>query len=58
MLSLRDAEAARSLSDQLERPENRLMAHLEIAQALMRRGNANFRPMDRLLSGRFRKSSH
>jgi len=58
MLALRDAEGARSLSDQLERPEIRLMAQLEIAQALLGGGNANFRPMDRLQSGRFRKSSH
>ena len=37
MLALRDAEGARSLSDQLERPEIRLMAQLEIAQALLGR---------------------
>jgi len=55
MLALRDAEGARSLSDQLERPEIRLMAQLEIAQALLGRRNANFRSIDRLQSGRFYK---
>ena len=34
VLALQDAGGARSLSDQLERPEIRLMAQLEIAQAL------------------------
>jgi hypothetical protein len=38
-LALRDAEGARTLSNQLERPEIRLMAQLEIAQALI--GQAN-----------------
>lgn len=42
-LALRDAEGARGLSDQLERPEIRLMAQLEIAQALMSKRNESSR---------------
>jgi hypothetical protein len=38
-LALRDAEGARGLSDQLERPEIRLMAQLEIAQVLIGKRN-------------------
>ena len=36
-----DAEGARSLSKQLERPEIRLMAQLEIARSLLSQGNRN-----------------
>jgi hypothetical protein len=39
-LALQDADAARALSNQLERPEIRLMAQLEIAQALIGKRNA------------------
>jgi len=39
-LALRDAEGARAISIQLERPEIRLMAQLEIAQALIGKLNA------------------
>lgn len=55
MLALRDVEGARTLSDQFERPEIRLMAQLEIAQALLGRNNANLRPLNRLQSGRIHK---
>lgn len=55
MLALRNAEGARSLSAQLERPEIRLMAQLEVAQALLGRRNAPFRSIDRLQSGRMYK---
>jgi hypothetical protein len=48
MLATRDAEGARSLSDQLERPEIRLMAQLEIAEALLNKGASNSQPMIRL----------
>ena len=52
MLALKDPQGVCSLSDQLERPEIRLMAQLEIAQALLGRRNANPRPIDRPQSGR------
>ena len=52
MLALKDAQGACSLSDQLERPEIRLMAQLEIAQALLNRRNESFHPLKRLSSGR------
>jgi len=54
-LALQDAEGARSLSDQLERPEIRLMAQLEIAQALIGKRNASFRANGRIGSGRLNK---
>jgi hypothetical protein len=38
-LALQDAEGALALSNQLERPEIRLMAQLEIAQILIGKGN-------------------
>lgn len=52
MLALRNADGARSLSAQLERPEIRLMAQLEVAQALLGQRNANFRSIQ---SGRMYK---
>lgn len=52
MLALKDAQGACFLSDQLERPEIRLMAQLEIAQALLNRRNGSFYPLNRLSSGR------
>ena len=55
VLALRDLDGACALSDQLERPEIRLMAKLEIAQALLLRSNQNSRPINRQ-SGRFYKS--
>lgn len=57
MLAFRDADGARSLSDQLERPEIRLMAQLEIAQALLGGRNGNYHSIDRMQSGRFYKRS-
>jgi len=47
-----DMSGARSLSDQIERPEIRLMAQLEIAQNLLRQGKArptNFKGMNQFL---------
>jgi len=55
MLALRNAEGARSLSAQLERPEIRLMAQLEVAQALLGSRNANFRSINSRQSGRVYK---
>jgi hypothetical protein len=55
MLALRNADEARSLSEQLERAEIRLMAQLEIAQTLLARSNSNLRPLNRQMSGRFYK---
>jgi hypothetical protein len=40
-LALRDAEGARRISNQLERPEIRLMAQMEIAQALIGKVNGS-----------------
>lgn len=57
MLALRDLAGARSLSDQLERPEIRLMAQLEIAQALLGNSKSNFRPLRRQESLRSSKRS-
>jgi hypothetical protein len=57
MLALKDADGARTLSNQFERPEIRLMAQLEIAQALLGKVNSNSRPMNRIQSGRFIKRS-
>ncbi len=54
-LALRDAEGARALSNQLERPEIRLMAQLEIAQALLGGRSASFRSGDPVQSGRFNR---
>lgn len=55
MLALKDVDGARTLADQFERPEIRLMAQLEIAQALLGKVNSNLRPLNRLQSGRFSK---
>ena len=55
MLALRNAEGARSVSAQLERPEIRLMAQLEVAQALLGSRNANFRSINSRQSGRVYK---
>jgi hypothetical protein len=57
MLALKDVDGARTLSDQFERPEIRLMAQLEIAQALLGRVNSNLRPINSIQSGRFIKRS-
>jgi len=53
MLALKDVDGARALSDQLERPEIRLMAQLEIAQAVLGKINSNSRPLNRFESGSF-----
>jgi hypothetical protein len=57
MLALKDVDGARTLSDQFERPEIRLMAQLEIAQALLGRVNSNLRPSNSIQSSRFIKRS-
>jgi len=52
MLALKDAPGACSLSDQLERSEIRLMAQLEIAQALLNRRSGSLQSLNRPSSGR------
>jgi hypothetical protein len=55
MLALRDVKGARTLSDQFERPEIRIMAQLEIVQAILGRNNTNSRSVNRPQSVRFHK---
>jgi hypothetical protein len=53
LLARVDADRARSLSNQLERPEIRLMAQLEIAQNLLNNGrvsHSNFRRLNSIIT--------